>query len=194
MDRRVALGVLAAVIIIGVAAVTVLASTPSARTPAERSLALWQHFPATAVPRPIVPLGLVDAPSPGFPSVNAKLAFVAGRFLLRTTLPAVPSSTRRYRLRSATSAVGLMKAGAGRGPSSPPPLAVRHVVLGTATFSTPIAATFSCPRGISISAGSSSQPQSWPSLGRGSSSRHPPTSTLTASPCLEAWEAAARRC
>jgi hypothetical protein len=97
MDRRVGLGVLASVIVvvIAVVAVTVSASARHIRTPAERALALWKDFPATVVPRPVVFLGSVNAPAAGFPTANAKEAYIVGRFILRAELPAAHHRSTR---------------------------------------------------------------------------------------------------
>jgi hypothetical protein len=135
MSRRVALGVLGSVIVVVVAVVTVLVSGPGAGTPAERSLASWQQFPATAVPRPIVPMGSVNAPDAGFPTGDAKVAFIEGRFILRTALPTGPRSKNGYQLISAASALGLMRGRSGKGPSTPS-LPITRVVLADAWFPT----------------------------------------------------------
>ncbi len=100
---------------------------------------MWDRFPASAKPRPVVPIGsgLVLAPTAGFlRDPNAKLAFVDGDFALRTVLPETPKRTGGYRLLTAASAFRLLKSGGGKGPSRGAVLAVTGVRLGSATFQT----------------------------------------------------------
>lgn len=63
----------------------------SARVVAESpALALWRAFPVQARPRPVVPLGegLVLDPPSGFRTGAQKIAYLEGRFVLKTALPA----------------------------------------------------------------------------------------------------------
>jgi hypothetical protein len=57
---------------------------------ASPALALWRAFPVRATPRPIVPLGegIVVGPSSGFHTGAQKIAYLEGRFVLGTALPA----------------------------------------------------------------------------------------------------------
>lgn len=135
VNRRITVG-LVAVLALAAASAAIVVANAAGQSPAERSLALWTQFPATALPRPVVPLfGPVLAPSDGFPTDAAKLAFNEGRFILDAKLPATPTVLDGYRLRSAASAFGLLKADPGKGPTAPP-LEVRGVDLRTATFDT----------------------------------------------------------
>jgi hypothetical protein len=68
-----------------------------ARKPGAGALSLWRAFPVDETPRPIVPLGegIRLDPSGGFRTVAQKIAYLEGRFALRTALP--PGSASAYR-------------------------------------------------------------------------------------------------
>ena len=99
----------------------------STRVLASPALALWRAFPVHARPRPIVPLGegLVLDPPSGFTTDASKLAYLEGRFALRTALPS-GSATAYGRLR----AKGVYEH------EKVPPLLVTAVKRGSATFVT----------------------------------------------------------
>lgn len=102
------------------------------------ALDLWSAFPVQARPRSIIPLGegVVVDPSTGFPDGNTKLAYLEDRFLLRAALPMAPAKVGPFRVISAADAYHRLRtAGRSRG-SKVPPLVVRAVHLGTATFVT----------------------------------------------------------
>jgi hypothetical protein len=105
---------------------------------AQAALELWNGFPVRARPRPIIPLdeGFVVDPRTGFPDVATKLAYLEGRFALRTPLPARPPQAGRLRLVPAAEAYGRLRATENARRTRVPPLVVRSVRLGTATFVT----------------------------------------------------------
>ncbi len=99
----------------------------SARVVASPALALWRAFPVHASPRPIVPLGeaLVLDPPNGFTTNAAKIAYLEGRFALRTALP--PGSGTAYRR---------LRAKGVNEHENVPPLLVTAADPGTAVFVT----------------------------------------------------------
>jgi hypothetical protein len=102
------------------------------------ALDLWNGFPAQARPRPIIPLGqgLVIDPSRGFPDDDTKLAYEEDRFVLRAALPRGPARVGPFRVISAADAYHRLRTtGRSRG-TTVPPLVIRAVHLGTATFVT----------------------------------------------------------
>jgi hypothetical protein len=102
------------------------------------ALDIWSGFPVRAKPRPIIPLGEGEVldPSLGFPDNSTKLAYEEDRFMLRATLPRSPAKLAGFRVISAADAYHRLRT-MGRSRGRPvPPLVVRAVRLGTATFLT----------------------------------------------------------
>jgi hypothetical protein len=103
------------------------------------ALRLWRTFPVLAKPRPIVLLrgeNVLDPPS-GFRTGEAKIAYIEGRFVLRTPLPPGPATAGGFRLVVSAAAAFRRLAAAGRpGHDQVPPLLVTSVHLATATFMT----------------------------------------------------------
>lgn len=99
----------------------------STRVVTSPALTLWRAFPVQTRPRPIVPLGegLVLDPASGFPSDAAKVAYLEGRFALRTALP--PGSAVAYRR---------LRAKGVNEHENVPPLRVTAVKRGGAVFVT----------------------------------------------------------
>lgn len=102
------------------------------------ALDLWSGFPVRAKPRPIVALGegVVLDPSTGFPDDSTKIAFDEGRFALATSLPRSPGTVGHDRILSAGGAYGLLRSSGRPSGFSVPPLIIRAVRLGAATFAT----------------------------------------------------------
>lgn len=102
------------------------------------ALDLWREFPVQASPRPIIPLGegVVLDPSAGFPDDATKLAYMEARFKLRTALPGRPARVGAFRVISAAAAYRRLRTSERSPGSKGPPLVVRAVHLGTATFLT----------------------------------------------------------
>jgi hypothetical protein len=102
------------------------------------ALDLWSGFRVQASPRPIIPLGegaVVD-PSTGFPDGDTKMAYLEHRFVLNAALPKGPANVGPFPVISAADAYHRLRTtGPSRG-SKVPPLVVRAVHLGTATFLT----------------------------------------------------------
>lgn len=105
---------------------------------AEEALKLWSGFPATATPRPVVPVGdgVVVGPDGGFGTGAAKLAFLEGHLALRTSLPKTPALVHGSRVISAKQALKLMKSNAGPDLSPKLSLAITAVQLSSASFAT----------------------------------------------------------
>lgn len=110
--------------------------TPQHRA-AEQALKLWSGFPAARDPRPVVLIGegASVGPKTGFPTVDAKVAFLQGHFVLRAALPKTPSRFHGRPVISARRALELLRSTGGGGPSQSP-LKITHVELGWASFST----------------------------------------------------------
>jgi hypothetical protein len=104
---------------------------------AEQALKLWSGFPAARDPRPVVLIsqGSVLDPKTGFPTGDAKLAYLQGHFVLRVTLPKTPSQFHGRPVISARRALKLLSSNSGPGPPTSP-LEITHVKLGWASFST----------------------------------------------------------
>ncbi|HJS94968.1 MAG TPA: hypothetical protein VJ741_11950, partial [Solirubrobacteraceae bacterium] len=94
---------------------------------ASAALTLWRAFPVQANPRPIVPLGegLVLDPHTGLRTDAQEFAYLEGRYVLRTTLPA-GSETAYRRLRAHRNGQHIKA----------PPLIIIGVRPGNATFVT----------------------------------------------------------
>jgi hypothetical protein len=106
--------------------------------PGEAAVALWSGFPASVRPRPIVTLSdaIVNDPRTGFPDGKTKTAYIDDRFLVRVPLPKGPGRLGSFPVISATDAYhGLYVNGPSRS-SKVPPLVIRSVHLGIATFRT----------------------------------------------------------
>ncbi|HEY1508758.1 MAG TPA: hypothetical protein VGF93_07160 [Solirubrobacteraceae bacterium] len=102
------------------------------------ALDLWSGFSVQARPRPIIPLGegIVIDPSTGFPDEATKQAYEEGRFVLRASLPNDSGRLGSFPVISGAEAYHRLRA-LGRSLGTPvPPLVVRAVRLGTATFVT----------------------------------------------------------
>jgi hypothetical protein len=127
-----------AVVAVAVVVMTTAGEAHPQMSDAKRALALWNRFPASAKPRPIVLVGEgpVVPPATGFPNANAKLAFIEGRFVLRTKLPSHTGTVRGYQLIPASSAFKVLKTAPGKGQANGPRLAVTRVWLGSAKFYT----------------------------------------------------------
>ena len=121
-----------------IAVFTTVSAIGSSLKLGQRALALWSRFPASAIPRPVVPVGegVVLDPATGFKTGDAKIAFINGDFTLRTSLPKHPGRDDGYRLLTARAGFRLLRSSTGKGPTSSPPLAVTGVRLGTAIFQT----------------------------------------------------------
>ena len=113
-------------------------ATPEPISAARSALNLWRAFPVRANRRPIVPLGagLVLDPSSAFPNTAGKLAYLEGRFVLSTALPAGPTAAGRYPVIPAATAYGRLRATGRPQPDEVAPLIVTSVRLGTARFAT----------------------------------------------------------
>jgi hypothetical protein len=102
------------------------------------ALDLWSGFPIHARPRPIVPLGegIVIDPRTGFPDDATKLAYLEDRFVLRAALPMGPATVGPFRVISAADAYHRLRTTGRSHGSNVPPLVIRAVHFGTATFVT----------------------------------------------------------
>lgn len=102
------------------------------------ALRLWRAFPVHAKPRPIVPLGegIVLAPTSGFPTADAKLAFLERRFALRAPLPVWLVTFGSVRVVSASVAYERLRADGVDEHDRVPPLVVTVVRPANATFAT----------------------------------------------------------
>ncbi len=99
---------------------------------------LWSAFPVRHVPRPVLLAGdgYVLAPSTGFPGDAAGIAFDEGRFTLGASLPGSSGAAGHDHMLSARAAYRVLH-NAGRSSAiKVPPLVIRSVRLGVATFST----------------------------------------------------------
>ena len=100
-------------------------------------LRAWSAFPANATPRPLVLTGpAVADPVSGFPSGEAKLAYLEGAFRMPAALPSGPAAAAGFQLITAREAAGVLKSIAGKGPPVTTRLTVTGVRLGTAVFDT----------------------------------------------------------
>jgi hypothetical protein len=97
----------------------------------------WSAFPATATPRPLVLTGPpVADPASGFPSGNAKLAYLEGAFSMPAALPSGPAAAAGFPLITAREATLVLRSVAAKGPPVTGRLTVTSVRLGAAAFST----------------------------------------------------------
>jgi hypothetical protein len=105
---------------------------------AEQALKLWDGFPATASPRPVLVLGqgAVLAPITGFDSADAKLAFLEGRFTLRVALPKTSATVGGRAVMSAGQTLRMLRDQGGPGPTTTSRLAITGVRLTSAVFTT----------------------------------------------------------
>lgn len=100
-------------------------------------LRTWSAFPASATPRPLVMTGPpVADPASGFPSSDAKLAYLEGAFNLPATLPSGPAVAAGFPLITARQATQVLRSVAAKGPPVTSRLTVTGVRLGTALFDT----------------------------------------------------------
>lgn len=100
-------------------------------------LRAWSAFPAGARPRPLVLTGpAVADPASGFPSGEAKFAYLEGAFNLPAALPSGPAAAAGFPLITATKAVQVLRSVAAKGPPVTRRLTVTGVRLGTAVFDT----------------------------------------------------------
>lgn len=130
-------GVAAALVLAGCAnsAPSLVRSGGSATEPA--SVKAWDHFPVDANPRPLVLTGdPITGPATGFPSDDAKIAFISGRLVLAAPLPNGPTQSAGYPLMSAANAFAALKASGNPANPASGSLHVVGVELGTAPFST----------------------------------------------------------
>jgi hypothetical protein len=105
---------------------------------AEQALKLWNGFPATVSPRPVLTVGdgSVLPPSGGFITGNAKVAFLEGRFALKAALPKAPSKINGREIMSAKQALRLLSVQGAKGPPNTARLMVGSVRLTSAVFET----------------------------------------------------------
>jgi hypothetical protein len=97
----------------------------------------WSAFPASATPRPLVLTGPpVADPASGFPSGNAKLAYLEGAFNMPAALPSGPAEDAGFPLITAREATRVLRSVAAKGPPITSPLTVTGVRLGMAMFNT----------------------------------------------------------
>jgi hypothetical protein len=113
----------------------------SASHAGQSALRLWSRFPASAKPRPLVPVGegTVLDPATGFTTGEAKIAYIDGDFKLDTTLPTRPDRADGYRLLTARGGFRLLRSSTGDIPAPAPDgpaLKVTIVRLGSGTFET----------------------------------------------------------
>jgi hypothetical protein len=99
-------------------------------------LGMWADFPVNASPRPLVLTGpaILD-PANGFPTADAKLAYLDGDFEVRTTLPTGPSTVDGQQVITAAQALAQLRS-AGDGKTASSPLSITAVTFGTGRFST----------------------------------------------------------
>jgi hypothetical protein len=113
----------------------------SVPTPADgrmqQALRDWSAFPASATSRPLVLTGPpVADPASGFPSGNAKLAYLEGAFNMPAALPSGPAAAAGFPLITAREATRVLRSVAAKGPPVTSRLTVTGVRLGTAVFNT----------------------------------------------------------
>ena len=97
----------------------------------------WSTFPANATPRPLVLTGPpVADPASGFPSGDAKLAYLEGALNLPAALPSGPAAAAGFPLITAREAARVLRSAAAKGPPVTSRLTVTGVRLGTAVFNT----------------------------------------------------------
>jgi hypothetical protein len=130
---------------VGLLAVAVLAGCASSAASAPGSgagrmgqaLRDWSAFPANATPRPLVLTAPpVADPASGFPSGNAKLAYLEGAINMPAALPSGPAAAAGFPLITAREATRVLRSVAAKGPPVTSRLTVTGVRLGTAAFST----------------------------------------------------------
>jgi hypothetical protein len=110
---------------------------PNSRQAAEHALRLWSRYPVGSS-RPVLLIeGSVLAPNGGFGTIGAKLAFLQGRFMLRTALPPTPLRFRGWQVSSARQALDVWRSQSSRGRTSAKErLVIIGVRLASASFST----------------------------------------------------------
>jgi hypothetical protein len=105
--------------------------------PMRQALRDWSAFPASATPRPLVLTGPpVADPASGFPSGDAKLAYLEGALNLPAALPSGPATAAGFPLITAREATRVLRSAAAKGPPVTSRLTVTGVRLGTAVFNT----------------------------------------------------------
>src|SRR5436190_4253030 len=104
------------------------------------ALRAWATFPVNASVRALVLTSdRVSAPAFGFPTVDAKEAFLTGLFITPSALPLGPRQADGYPVVTASNALAVMRAEgtpAGGAPRPPTPLVITSVHLGTSSFGT----------------------------------------------------------
>jgi len=110
---------------------------PGPQPTSAAALGWWASFPVDASPRPLVLAGpdILD-PATGFPDGDSKVAYLTGKYQLRTTLPAGPATVDGQRILSAAGALAALRGAGSTGPSVSTPLTITVVRLETATFAT----------------------------------------------------------
>jgi hypothetical protein len=134
-------------------------------------LRTWSAFPASGTPRPLVMTGPpVADPASGFPSGDAKLAYLEGAFNLPATLPSGPAVAAGFPLITARQATQVLRSVAAKGPPVTSRLTVTGVRLGTALFDTDrgprqLPAWLFGLAGVRDPAGVLARARSWPTPG-----------------------------
>jgi hypothetical protein len=102
-----------------------------------RALRVWAGFPAGASPRPLVITGQrVTDPPRGFPSGDAKLAYLERAVEIPATLPSGVPAAAGFPLISAREAARVFTSTAAKGPPVATRLTVTAVRLGSGVFQT----------------------------------------------------------
>ncbi len=120
--------------------VPTVSTPPSTREQLRSALRAWANFPVHASPRPLVLMASpVSAPSTGFPTEDAKEAFLSGALEAPGQLPAGPPESEGYPVVSAVEALATIRSEGSPAlgaPEPPTPLVIGEVRLGTSSFGT----------------------------------------------------------